>query len=894
MRKYNLTYTGDIQPGYTSSKVKKRFAELLAIEDTSYLNHCFSGELVIVSGDLPRKEAADLYRRLDRLGMVVELVPITIENNTGGTNTTTVAKETGTGVSSQPVHSDGDSQSDSATNKPPADNRKSRRAARRKKKRKNKDTKVGQQDLLAEANTASDQKKPPQPSKPGTHATVESANHSGKSSTSEPAAENKISSTDQVTVKAEASEVKATAKDKIGAAPKTTTEPAQKSASKSTFATKLAEHTAKHIGQTSQAQSGNRTVIDATSAPSPATVQAEFSPRQESLPQSHTSIQTDTTPLSSTTRGETFFAPGIAQTLDHRPNIYALWPFRSLPQLRERPVQARRLRLYYLLASTVCILALITISLVYLLLPAPVIPKGPDLVAPLHSGGLLLAVDDELLIHDRAGIGREYIPLRALGLASVSQWLPAREKDDYFVVGKALPRQDGDTGTDGLWRCNLQSLNCETYGPQTPAPIRIGLHSYSNVMVQALAIGDTDKNNNTGAKADYLRKLNIEGEPLADAPHTLAPEPTLYLQDGLLYTNSTQGPALSVLRYENEALGQQLDEILMLAPLALKAGRERVDDFIFVGNKWWVILYNPKNQERGLYLFDEKWAYFGSLPLTEDFKPEYLLSWGEKILVIDPEHTELRRFNSEAQEEVPLRSDLLTAKIEERKNTRWWRDFLWRFASIILLLGAFILAAMAYIQHLRQLAFKPGHLRGADPIESFADNIQWLQQSSGRELHFQRWLKAYCILAGLIFITAIILRTEPHLVTALLLLLTGPGIAGALYLRSPTGHIGMHNGRLLLVDHKHIYHIGNNARILYHGWFLMIDDVLVYTGPGWAPAFISDELREHIVPMAHCGVRVDRRSVLIRLIEGRHPLIICSGIALLCSIGALIIAVAGA
>ena len=98
--------------------------------------------------------------------------------------------------------------------------------------------------------------------------------------------------------------------------------------------------------------------------------------------------------------------------------------------------------------------------------------------------------------------------------------------------------------------------------------------------------------------------------------------------------------------------------------------------------------------------------------------------------------------------------------------------------------------------------------------------------------------------------------------------------------RSATGHIGVVQGQLLLVDHDDMYHLGRDARLQYRGPFLLIDDVVVFQGNALVPAFKPEQLKQQVTPVALGGIRVDRKTVLIKLLQGKHPLTQSAGIAL--------------
>ncbi len=814
MQRYNLTFCGDIQPGCNPVKVRQRFAELLEINDREYLNQCFSGDPVVLVGGLERKEAADLYRRLDRVGVVVELIAMPATDETDEAGETADAPSEPAPAAEARVTTEPTAKKPAEKKQPVQTGKKARRQQRRTKKHSARATpQAGIEQVGADQPTTE------QPiSQPISQTRIERP---------APKPDNPVQ----------------TIKLDLPTQPSIVTGAAypEDQAASAKFEAML------------QRPAPGKAKITEPPALDPAPVVQELKQEQQAEP---------VEPVQ----------PAKDNALEaHRPNTYALNPFRSLAALRERPQRAARLRLRYILIAILCLLALIA-TLVARALFEPAAPVDRvELAAPLHKGGLALAVEDDLLLHDRAGVGSEIIPLQLLGLASVEQLLPAPDDKQYLVLGRSLPAADGSEGQAGLWRCDFDALTCSAFGSQMPPPDWVGLHPFLDVILSYLATGE-------GAGGE-LRKMNAEGELQAVAARKLLPQPTLHMQDGLLYTNSLDAPALSVLRYDDEALGEQLDEILLLDPQAIAAERNQVVQFTHVGQSWWVILANAESGDRGLYRFDDKWLPLGELTLPEGFSVERLIPWGEKLLVLDSNRLALQRFSATAQPEAPLLSDLITSMVESQQRKLWWHEFLWQSLAVIFAGIGIACAVLAYLHHLRQLAFRSTRLRGADPIESL--DIRWLDRPVGREQRLQRYLQYYLAGAAVVLVVAIISRVEPATLIAWLLVLGGPALAAALYLRTPQGHIGVHGNSLLLVDHHHTYHMGSGARVRYRDWFVMIDDVLVFAGPGWAPAFSTEQLRQDIAPLAQRGVRVDRRSILVRLVEGRHPLAMGAGIVVL-------------
>ena len=112
-----------------------------------------------------------------------------------------------------------------------------------------------------------------------------------------------------------------------------------------------------------------------------------------------------------------------------------------------------------------------------------------------------------------------------------------------------------------------------------------------------------------------LLKSDRDGAIVARADAVFAQQLVMRLHTGLLLMNSATAPAISVLRYENNAFGQQLDEILLLPPGVEDLDKLRVGDFLWSAGAWWVSLHHPESGNVGLYRFDEEWNFIDEVSL---------------------------------------------------------------------------------------------------------------------------------------------------------------------------------------------------------------------------------------------------------------------------------------
>ncbi len=556
--------------------------------------------------------------------------------------------------------------------------------------------------------------------------------------------------------------------------------------------------------------------------------------------------------------------PGQHKRQSGEPNLYKLRPFRNTEEVRNRAAHAHsRMRLSYTLGA-LAMAALLLASGVYVRQTVDPVITGANAVAIDPRSGPLLLAGNALLLHDRAGIGTKEVPISALGLSAMEAPLAFDSSGALLALGRLTGDSADAAGGTGaqLLRCELAASTCRQVSPELQDR-SIGafvIHPLDG----SLLLADT--------AAGELLKVDREGKIVARASAPVPDHPVLRLHGGLLLMNSADGPGISVLRYEDSAFGQQLDEILLLPPAAQKADQSRVGDFLWSGNSWWASLRNPESGSIGLYRFDEQWNYLKEVALPGDVGPLQLSSWGAKTLVSDPRHPPIQRFNAQAAVEAPFVSSQLADLVAGQQRHARLGTVAWRGGLSGCVLTAVAGFGFGYLQSLRKLVYKTRREHGAEPVDDYADALHWIAPVANRQALLRRRCVSYGLLGAGILLLTIAQGLTSWQLAALLLALSGPAIALLLLLRSPVGHIGIVQDKLLLVDHHGMYHLGGGSSVQYCGPFLMIDDVVVFCGSQLLPAFPATQIQQLVRPLALGGVKVDRNTVLVKLLQCRHPL----------------------
>jgi len=157
-------------------------------------------------------------------------------------------------------------------------------------------------------------------------------------------------------------------------------------------------------------------------------------------------------------------------------------------------------------------------------------------------------------------------------------------------------------------------------------------------------------------------------------------------------------------------------------------------------------------------------------------------------------------------------------------------------------------------------------------VDDYVDSLQWIDPVENRRGRLRRRGFSYALLSIALVLMGIGNSVSALQLAALFIVLSGPAMALALWSRRPVGHIGILGQSLLLVDPRGIYHMGEGSQVHYRGSFLLIDDIVVFTGNRLLPAFSPQQVQGLVKPIAASGIRVDFNTVLVKLLQSQHPL----------------------
>ncbi|MBK6740228.1 MAG: hypothetical protein IPG64_21560 [Haliea sp.] len=570
-------------------------------------------------------------------------------------------------------------------------------------------------------------------------------------------------------------------------------------------------------------------------------------------------------------KGETpeIGVPGQRKRVSGEPNLYKLRPFRNTEAVRTRAAHARaRMRR----AATTAVLALGVLLIAagsFLQHADNAAISGATAIAINANSEPLLLAGDVLLLHDRAGVGTTEIALNTLGVSVLEPPLEFDGEDVLFARGR-LAGDAADTAQDNalqVLRCDLVLSRCASLSPQLQDS-RIDAFVLNPVDGSVLLADRT---------AGQLLKVDRAGAVVARAAVAIPDAPVMRLHDGLLLMNSTAGPGISVFRYEEKAFAKQLDEILPLPSGELDLERARAGDFVWSGDAWWVYLRATESAPGALHRFDDEWNYRSTVSLPADAGPwrpgaVQLVNWGEKTLVNDSRNPTIQRYNAQGMAEAAFASTSLQALVSAGQQRAGLARIAWHGGLLLCALVAVLGCALAYWHGLRNLVYRPRREQGALPLDDLAAALRWIEPVQNRQEQLRSTGIRYGLGALAALSLAIAMSVSVSQLAALLLACSGPAIALQLLRRQPTGYIGVLADKLLLVDHNGMYQLAGGSRLQYRGPFLAIDDIVVFAGSQRLPAFSPAALQQHVWPLALGGIKVDRKTMAVKLLECRHPL----------------------
>jgi len=562
------------------------------------------------------------------------------------------------------------------------------------------------------------------------------------------------------------------------------------------------------------------------------------------------------------------------------PNLFNLKPFRSTAGIRQRAASSVQIMKVMYIASVVALLTLLILGARHALVPTP--DAGVthiDKIIANQRSSLFIAAGSELFVLDRSGTDSKRYRFADLGIGTGAALLGFDLSGKLLIQDSSAVPIDEASSAQRLLRCDLQVPTCEAFAADIPK-------GKISDWITDIRTGDSFV---AIAGKNSLSRLTQNGSLISQQTVAMSSGVKLIFHQGLLYMNSSTDPAIRIFRPDSKGFGEQLDYILLLPQQAQKQGHTQVNDFLWSADSWWVMMANPDTHGSALYRFDSGWNYLSTAVMQPQSFPQQLLAWSNKILVVERTRVEIARFDARGQAELPLTPKALADDITRKQARLSQSRRLWYACLGFLALVGIATYTLGRFHQLRALVYKEDKVRSAAQIDDKIKTIRWIELDSRKNVAFKQFGALLATITILLIGTLVYQGAPINVVIAAIIFFSGPAIALTLMATSRPGHVGVLDDRLILVDHNNIYHIGGGARVHYRNNFLLLDDIAVYVGDKLLPVFSTEQLSLNIAPLARAGVKVNRKTVVVKLGQSSHPLTrglitcaVCMGGALVC------------
>ena len=275
----------------------------------------------------------------------------------------------------------------------------------------------------------------------------------------------------------------------------------------------------------------------------------------------------------------------------------------------------------------------------------------------------------------------------------------------------------------------------------------------------------------------------------------------------------------------------------------------------------------------GVYLFSPRWKYQNALELPTGAHPATLTRWSTKMLISDFRREKIYRFDAAGRSEKSFSSSAISKTLGERQSQLSRSQSLQVVVLLILFVASFCLLALGVLQTLRGKLYIPPSDSSERGFDINDESILWLDPEPGIEEKLRKL--GYGIAGGATFLLllAFIAQLSIWWMIAISIMLAGVGGCYSALQKSSNGHVGLQGDKLILVDHTNTYRVGTGPSIQYFDNYLIIDDVIVCLGNKLFRAFADKPLQENFKPVVSRGIKVDRATVQVKMIQNRHPMI---------------------
>ena len=552
------------------------------------------------------------------------------------------------------------------------------------------------------------------------------------------------------------------------------------------------------------------------------------------------------------------------------PNIFELRISDRAGAGEEEPGHRTNLSTAPIIAAAIVLLAFLLVGLRFWAESRAEPLSGLGAVAVDPSQQPVVQVGDQLLFHDRAGIATDSVALEGFGVSAGAPF-------DFFSNGDLLILRQQPPATVPPWlqpwlgveepspgasllRCNVDNQRCEELLANL-GPVSFLVDRRSDQLYLA------------DAQANRVVKYSGDGRTIASHAIELSAPLHLYLQEGILYLTQADSDAVLVLKPDDKDFGQELDRINLEVEAASLSGHIFPADIAWLNEHWWTIMQSRDGSTAGLYLFSPRWKFDRSVQLPPAARPSSITRWNTKMLVRDEQGEVIYRFDATSRAEKNFASGTITSGLGERQS----RLSLSRALQVLILLILFVTAAglmaLGVLQSLRGKVYIPPSDTDERGFDINNDAIEWLAPAAETDKRLRLLGYGIAGTATVLLIGAFLAQLTIWSMIAISILLAGLGGFYFALQKSLGCHLGLLGKKLILVDHTNTYRVGSGPKIQYVHNYVMIDDVIVFLGNPLLGPFDTKPLQEKFRPVMATGIKVDRTTLQVKMIQSRHPML---------------------
>lgn len=262
----------------------------------------------------------------------------------------------------------------------------------------------------------------------------------------------------------------------------------------------------------------------------------------------------------------------------------------------------------------------------------------------LENGTLLLTTPERIALYDRSGLLETDLAVESFNLRSISGTPALVDETTFVTTGTRVLKlpEGGQQDLAGSFWCHIQTQECELLDALKifPPALDVVFEPLSEQLFVNHGTYFFAYNRNSGRARSTTSELGQQ---------------SFVLSDGLLYSASSEAPALKVFSIDPRSFLKPLDELLFLDPSLSNPLEARLKTFVETPTGWWVVIQH-QGKDR-LHRFSRLGDHLDSIDLASPIAQ--LIRWQRSILAIPESGGSYLKFSLEGLEEAPFSAALL-------------------------------------------------------------------------------------------------------------------------------------------------------------------------------------------------------------------------------------------